>query len=270
MPLSPPPALTSALRHRICERIRSKPWRLEYATMKMQYSPPGEAVPGDQPPLTIGHASVGELHDDVLSRLLDRRVVFLGASLDEATATLAAAQLLHLQAASPGEAIHLCINTSGGSPTALLMLFDTMESLATEVSTVCVGQASGASALLLAAGTKGKRLAFPHARVILAHMREELGGVIGDLDVHAREVIRQRRLLEELLAAHTKSSVDRVSADMQRTRILTANEAREYGIVDRIVADTAGLPRPLVQGKGLDPQMSAAEIREALSLLPYA
>lgn len=236
--------------------------------MKLNYSPPGDAGL-QQPPLTIGHASVAGMRDDVLSRLLDRRVVFLGASLDEATATFVAAQLLHLQAVSPGEAIHLCINTSGGSPTALLTVFDAMESLATDVSTVCFGQASGAAALLLAAGAKGKRLALPHARVILAHARDELGGAIGDLGVQAREIIRQRRLLEEILATHTGRPMDKVGEDMMRGRILSAEEARDYGIVDRIIADTSKPARPRSQGKGTGPQTSAEYSRPFLCYPRY-
>ena len=234
----------------------------------MQYRPPGDEKSKPPVPLTVGHASVETMRDDVLSRLLDRRVVFLGPSLDEAGATHVAAQLLHLQAVGRGEPIHLCINTSGGSPTALLTVLDTMRSLATEVSTVCVGQAAGAAALILAAGAKGKRFALPHSRVILAPAKDELDGAIRDVETQAREIIRQRRLLEELLASHTEKPVAEVGDDMRRSRILSAEEARDYGIIDYVIGGGGQSAHPGGEPEDTDPQMSTEEIQVILSLLP--
>lgn len=178
---------------------------------------------------------------DLYARLLERRIVFCGRELDEAAANTVVAQLLHLDSEHPHSDIHLYVNSSGGPTAAVLAIYDTMECLHADVGTVCVGQAAGGAAVLLAAGAPGKRLALPHARVWVQHPHNQSSGAPADLNIRAREIIRERRLMEEVLARHTGQPVQRIGADTDRDFILTAEDARSYGIVDRVV-HAGGLP----------------------------
>jgi ATP-dependent Clp protease, protease subunit len=167
-------------------------------------------------------------------------------------ANLITAQLLHLEAEDPDRDISLYINSPGGSGTALLAIYDTMQCLRPDVSTICVGQAASAAAVILAAGASGKRYALGHARVLIHQPHGELGGQAADLEIHAREALRQRRLIDEILARHTGQPVDKVTTDTDRDFILTATQAREYGIVDDVLTGRHRTPefRPPVSPSG--------------------
>jgi ATP-dependent Clp protease, protease subunit len=186
-------------------------------------------------PTVIQPAARGERAFDIYSRLLEDRIVILGSELDDAVANLMTAQLLHLEAEAPEKDISLYINSPGGSGTALLAIYDTVQHIGSDVSTICLGQAASAAAVLLAAGASGKRFALPHARVLIHQPHGEIGGQAADMEIHAREVLRQRRLIDEILARHTGQSLARISEDTDRDFILTAEEARGYGLVDEVL-----------------------------------
>jgi ATP-dependent Clp protease, protease subunit len=179
--------------------------------------------------------SADERTFDVYARLLKDRVVVLGAPLDDAVANLITAQLLHLESEDPGKDITMHINSPGGSATALLAVYDTMQHVRPDVSTICVGQAASAAAVLLAAGSAGKRFALPHARILLHQPNGELEGQVADIEIHAREILRQRRLVDEILARHTGQPLEKVAGDTERDFFLTAVEAKEYGVVDEVI-----------------------------------
>lgn len=172
---------------------------------------------------------------DIYSRLLKERVVVLGAAIDDAVANLVVAELLHLESEDPEKDITLHINSPGGSATASLAIYDTMQHLLPDVSTICVGQAASAAAVLLAAGAHGKRFALPHARILLNQPHGELEGDVADVEVHAKEILRQRNLVDEILAHHTGQPLGKVSEDTERDLFLTALDAKEYGIVDEVI-----------------------------------
>jgi ATP-dependent Clp protease, protease subunit len=195
-----------------------------------------ESVTDPVVPVVVEPGARGERSFDIYSRLLEDRIVILGTAMDDGVANTVAAQLLHLEADDPEKDVSLYINSPGGSGTALLAIYDTMQHVRPDVSTICVGQAASAAGVLLAAGAPGKRLALPSARVLIHQPHGEIGGRAADLDVQAREVLRQRRLIEEILARHTGQTVERVSKDTERDLILTAEQARGYGIVDEVVA----------------------------------
>lgn len=172
---------------------------------------------------------------DVHSHLLKDRVVLLGAPIDDAVGNLITAQLLHLESEDPEKDIRLHINSPGGSATALLGVYDTMMNVRPDISTICFGQAASAAAVLLAAGAPGKRFALPHARVLLHQPHGELEGQVADVEIHAKEILRQRRLVDEILARHTGQPLEKVSRDTERDFFLTALEAKEYGVVDEVI-----------------------------------
>ena len=176
---------------------------------------------------------------DVHSHLLKDRVVLLGVPIDDAVGNLITAQLLHLEAEDPERDIRLHINSPGGSATALLGVYDTMVNVRPDISTICFGQAASAAAVLLAAGAPGKRFALPHARILLHQPHGELEGESVDIAIHAKEVLRQRRLLNEILARHTGQTLEKVSQDTDRDFFLTAAEAKDYGVVDEVITDRA-------------------------------
>lgn len=176
---------------------------------------------------------------DVYARLLKDRVVVLGAPLDDAVGNLITAQLLHLESEDPGKDITLHINSPGGSAMALLAVYDTMQHVRPAVSTICVGQAASTAAVLLAAGSAGKRLALPHARILLRQPHGELEGHVADIEIHAKEIQGQRSLVNEILARHTGQLLEKVSEDTDRDSFLTPLEAKEYGIVDDVITDRA-------------------------------
>jgi ATP-dependent Clp protease protease subunit len=184
--------------------------------------------------MTNDFASESQRAFDVYARLLEDRVVVLGATVDDAVANLISAQLLHLESENPDRDIRLHINSPGGSATALLGIYDTMQHVRPDVSTFCVGQAASAAAVLLAAGAVGKRLALPHARILLQQPKAELEGQAADIETHAKEMVRQRQLVDEILSRHTGQPLEKVSRDTERDLFLTAAEAREYGIVDAV------------------------------------
>jgi ATP-dependent Clp protease protease subunit len=186
-------------------------------------------------PTVVEPSERGERAFDIYSRLLRERVVFLGSSIDDATGNLIVAQLLFLDAEDPGKDIALYINSPGGATTDLFAIYDTMQHLVSEVATYCLGQAASAAAVLLAAGAPGKRFALPNSRVLLHQPHGGMEGQSTDLEIHAREAIRQRRRMEELVAEHTGQPLERVTADLDRDFILTAGEAKAYGVVDEVV-----------------------------------
>jgi ATP-dependent Clp protease protease subunit len=198
-------------------------------------------------PTVIEQTARGERSFDLYSRLLKDRIVILGSVLDDHVANLISAQLLHLEAEDPDRDIHLYINSPGGSATALLGIYDTMQYVRADVSTICMGQAASAAAVLLACGAAGKRFALPHARVLMHQPHGEVGGQAVDIEIHAREILRQRRLVDEILAGHTGQPVEKVSSDTDRDFILSAEEARAYGVIDQVLTQRV---RTLV---GFDP-----------------
>ncbi|MEU7644981.1 ATP-dependent Clp protease proteolytic subunit [Streptomyces huasconensis] len=175
---------------------------------------------------------------DPYSRLLEERVVFLGTPVDDTSANDVMAQFMHLEYLAPDRDISLYINSPGGSFSAMTALYDTIRFVSCDVETICLGQAASAAAVLLAAGTPGKRYALPGARVLIHQpsFSEPIQGQAGDLAIQADEIARTRELLEELLARHTGQSRERITADIERDKILDARAAVEYGLVDRIVA----------------------------------
>lgn len=188
-------------------------------------------------PNVIASSPRGDRVMDVYSQLLAERVISLGTPLDADVANALVAQLLHLDAQAGDRDIQLYINCSGGDPSAMLAVYDTMRFVTSDIATFCIGQAVSVGAVLLAAGTAGKRAALPHARVILHQPAAQGRGAIPDLILQADEVGRVRSTIETLLAAHTGQRVERLRADTDRDLVLTADGAREYGIVDEVVAE---------------------------------
>jgi ATP-dependent Clp protease protease subunit len=186
-------------------------------------------------PTVVEDTSRGERAFDIYSRLLRERVVFLGRAMDDDLANLVVAQLLHLDSEGHGD-ISLYVNSPGGDVTALFAIYDAMQFLSAEVATYCLGQAASAAAVLLAAGAPGKRFALPNSRVLLHQPHGGIQGQSADMEIHAREVLRQRRRMEEILAEHTGQPYDRVHVDLDRDFILDPAEAVAYGVVDRVVA----------------------------------
>jgi ATP-dependent Clp protease, protease subunit len=178
---------------------------------------------------------------DVYASLLRRRVVFVAAPLSEESAALITAQLLQLEGEDPAAAIYLYINSSGGSTATLMGVYDTMQCIRPDVCTVCVGQAAAAGAVLLAAGAPGRRFALAHSRIWIHQPQNEFFGGLGDLEIRAREVFRERRLVAEVLARHTRQPVEKVAADADRDFIMSAEQAKEYGLIDEVIAGR-GLP----------------------------
>jgi ATP-dependent Clp protease protease subunit len=196
----------------------------------------------NEPSMFVDESFPGEASFDIHARLLKDRIVMLRAPMDDAVANLITAQLLHLESEDSDRDISLFINSSGGSATALFGVYDTMQHVAPKVATFCVGQAASAAAVLLAAGAPGKRYALPHARVRLHQPPGEIGGGAVDIEIHAREVRRQRGLVEGILSRHTGQPLEKVARDTERDYILSADEAKEYGVIDEVIAPR-DLPR---------------------------
>jgi ATP-dependent Clp protease, protease subunit len=186
-------------------------------------------------PIVVEQTNRGERSFDIYSRLLKERIVFLGTEVDDTVANLIMAQLIHLEAEDPSKDISIYINSPGGSITALFAIYDTMQYIKPDVSTLCMGQAASAAAVLLAAGNKGKRYALPHARILIHQPHGQAGGQAVDIEIQAKEILRYRRLLDEILAQHTGQTLEKVSKDTDRDFIMTADEAKAYGIVDEII-----------------------------------
>jgi ATP-dependent Clp protease, protease subunit len=180
--------------------------------------------------------SRGERVYDLYSRLLKENIIFLGTPIDDTIANLICAQLIHLESENPDKDINIYINSPGGDITALFAIYDTMQFIKNDIATICLGQAASAAAVLLAAGTKGKRLALPHARILLHQPYGQVGyGQVTDLEIAAREILRMRDLLEIILANHTGQSIERVHADTDRDFVMEAKEALAYGVIDEVI-----------------------------------
>jgi ATP-dependent Clp protease protease subunit len=186
-------------------------------------------------PVVVEQTSRGERSFDIYSRLLKERIVFLGTPIDDAVGNLIMAQLLHLESEDPDKDINLYVNSPGGDITSLFAIYDTMQYIKPDVSTICMGQAASAAAVLVLAGTKGKRYALPHSRILLHQPHGGAQGQAVDIEIQAKEITRYRKLLEELIAEHTGQPLDKVSKDTDRDYILPAEEAVEYGVVDEVI-----------------------------------
>ena len=188
-------------------------------------------------PNVTEQTSRGERTSDLFSRLLKENIIFLGMPIDDTVANLICAQLIHLESENPDRDINIYINSPGGDITSLFAIYDTMQFIKNDIATICLGQAASAAAVLLAAGTKGKRLALPHSRVLLHQPYGQVGyGQVTDLEIAAKEILRMRDLLEEILAKHTGQSMERIHADTDRDFVIEANEAVEYGIIDSVIS----------------------------------
>jgi len=186
-------------------------------------------------PVVVEQTSRGERSFDIYSRLLKERIVFLGTPIDDAVGNLIMAQLLHLESEDPDKDINLYVNSPGGDITSLFAIYDTMQYIKPDVSTICMGQAASAAAVLVLAGTKGKRYALPHSRILLHQPHGGAQGQAVDIEIQAKEITRYRKLLEELIAGHTGQPLEKVAKDTDRDYILTAEEAVEYGVVDEVI-----------------------------------
>jgi len=186
-------------------------------------------------PMVIEQTNRGERSFDIYSRLLKERIIFLGTPVNDEIANLIMAQLLHLEGEDPEKDINIYINSPGGSVTSLLAIYDTVEYIKPEVSTICMGQAASAAAVLLAAGTPGKRFALPHSRILIHQPSGGAEGQSVDIEIQAREIQRIRDLLDDILASKTGQTKEKVSSDTDRDFIMTAAEAKEYGIIDEVM-----------------------------------
>ncbi len=186
-------------------------------------------------PTVVEGSDRGERAFDIYSRLLRERVVFLGSPIDDDVANLIVAQLLFLHSEEPDREISMYINSPGGSSTSMFAILDTIQFLRAPVATYCVGQAASAAAVLLATGAPGKRCALPNSRVLLHQPHGGMEGQSTDLEIHAREIMRQRRSVDEILAERTGQTVEKIRQDTDRDFILTAEEAKAYGVIDEVV-----------------------------------
>ena len=188
-------------------------------------------------PTVVEQTPRGERAFDIYSRLLKERIIFVGTPLDDPVANLIMAQLLHLEGEDPDKDIALYINSPGGSTTSLMAIYDTMQFVKPNIATYCMGQAASAAAVLLSAGEKGKRFALPHSRIMIHQPHiSGLEGQATDIEIHAREIIRIKTEINELLGRHTGKSVDSIKADTERDFWMTASEALDYGLVDEVLA----------------------------------
>ena len=198
-------------------------------------------------PVVVEQTSRGERSFDIYSRLLKERIVFLGTPIDDNVGNLVMAQLLHLESEDHDKDINLYINSPGGVITSLFAIYDTMQYIKPDVSTIVMGQAASAAAVLSLAGTHGKRFALPHSRILLHQPHGGAEGQAVDIEIQAREITRNRELLDRLISQHTGQSLERVTKDTDRDFILTADEAKEYGVIDEIITS-----------RGLTPELAAA------------
>lgn len=186
-------------------------------------------------PIVVEQSTRGERAYDIYSRLLKDRIIFMGEQVHDGMANTIIAQMLFLESEDPDKDINLYINSPGGSVTAGLAIYDTMQYIKPDVATICMGQTTSMAALLLAAGAKGKRYALPHARIMI---HQPLGGAQGqatDIDIHAREILKIRDMLNEILAKHTGQDIEKIRQDTERDFFMSAHEAKEYGIIDKVI-----------------------------------
>lgn len=186
-------------------------------------------------PYVVQQTSRGERSYDIFSRLLDDRIIFLSEEVNDTTASLVVAQLLYLEAQDPDKDIQFYINSPGGSVTAGMAIYDTMQYIKCDVSTICIGMAASMGAFLLSSGTKGKRIALPNAEIMIHQPSAGTQGKVTDMEIDVEHVLRVKRHLNEMLAANTGKSVEQVSADTERDHWLTAAEAKEYGLIDQVI-----------------------------------
>jgi ATP-dependent Clp protease, protease subunit len=186
-------------------------------------------------PIVIEKDGRGERAYDIYSRLLKDRIVMLGTAIDDVVANLVIAQLLFLESEDPDKDIHLYINSPGGVVTSGMAIYDTMQYVRPQVSTICMGQAASVAALLLGAGEKGKRYALPHSRILIHQPMGGFQGQATDIDIQAREILRIREELNAILAKHTSQPIERIQADTERDFYMSGDQAREYGIIDEVV-----------------------------------
>ena len=187
-------------------------------------------------PMVVEQSSRGERAYDIYSRLLKDNIIFLGMPIDDSVSNLVTAQLLFLAAEDPDRDISLYINSPGGSITAGLAIYDTMQFVKNDVTTICIGQAASMGALLLSAGTPGKRFALPNSRILIHQPAlSGLSGQATDIDIHAKEILRLREMTNKILARHTEQKLEKIAQDVERDYIMGAEQAKEYGIIDRII-----------------------------------
>jgi ATP-dependent Clp protease protease subunit len=185
--------------------------------------------------MVIEQTSRGERSFDIFSRLLNERIIFLGTPVDDQIANLIIAQLLHLESEDPDKDVYIYVNSPGGSVYAGLAIYDTMQYIKPDVQTICVGIAMSMGALLLAGGSKGKRLALPNAKILIHQVSSGFQGQATDIEIQARETINMKRKMEEIISHHSEQPLEKVSKDMERDYFMTAQEAKDYGIIDTVV-----------------------------------
>jgi len=186
--------------------------------------------------MVIEQTSRGERAFDIFSRLLNERIIFLGSGINEEVANVVVAQMLHLESDDPDKDINLYVNCPGGSVYAGLAIYDTMQFIKPDVATTCVGIAMSMGALILAGGAKGKRFALPNAKILIHQLSGGFQGPAADIEIHAKEALELRKHLDEILAQHTGQTIEKVSQDTDRDYFMTAGEAKEYGLIDDILA----------------------------------
>ncbi|MFN3254749.1 MAG: ATP-dependent Clp protease proteolytic subunit [Ilumatobacter sp.] len=195
-------------------------------------------------PNVVEQTARGERAYDLYSRLLKENIIFLQTPIDDTIASLISAQLIHLESENPDKDINIYINSPGGDITALFAIYDTMQFIKNDIATICLGQAASAAAVILAAGTKGKRLALPHARVLLHQPSGQVGyGQVTDLELAAAEIQRMREILDGILAHHTGQPIERINADTDRDFVMEAKDALEYGIIDEVISSRETIDR---------------------------
>ena len=196
-------------------------------------------------PMVVEQTSRGERAYDIFSRLLKDRILFIGTPIDDADANLVIAQLLFLEAEDPDKDIHIYINSPGGSVTASLAIYDTMQYIKPAIETICMGQAASGAALLLTAGAKGKRYALPHARIKIHQPHGGAQGQASDIQIQAKEILRMRQELDRIIASHTGQPLERIEKDSDRDFFMSPEEAKEYGLIDEVIHSREGLPLTL-------------------------
>jgi ATP-dependent Clp protease protease subunit len=191
-------------------------------------------------PVVVEQTNRGERSFDIYSRLLNERIIFLGTPIDDQIANLIVAQLIHLESEDPEKDIQIYINSPGGQVYSGLAIYDTMQYIKPDIQTTCVGIAMSMGAVILAGGTKGKRVALPNAKILIHQVWGGFQGQATDIEIHARETIALKRRLEEIMSEHTGQPLDRVSKDMERDYFMTPQEAQEYGIIDNVIVHRDG------------------------------
>ena len=199
-------------------------------------------------PTVVEQTNRGERAFDIYSRLLKDRIIFLTTPIDDVVANLVMAQLIHLESEDPDKDINLYINSPGGEITGLFAIYDTMQYIKPNVSTICMGQAASAAAVLLAAGTKGKRFALPHSRILIHQPYGGAAGQATDIEIQAKEITRMRELLERVLVHHTGQPVEKIKKDTDRDFIMSADEAKDYGLLDEVIVTRELAEVPQVAG----------------------